>query len=659
LNNTAIKNESRWWSWEDILLIVFLAAALYLPGLGQIPLFDRDEPRFAQAAREMVLSGNYVVPYFDGMLRPDKPPLVYWFMAASYHLLGISGFSARLPSVLFGALTLLVVYWMAGKRFGRATGLLGALMLSVSALFFVESRLATADAALVFFTTLAMACVWSAWDARVAEIGENRLRPKAQLLYDVDGGGILNQPEPGVTTHVSWWSVLAFWAALAGGILTKGVTPIFVFSTMIVLSVFAGGGWSQSIGHWRQMKPGGRILHFPGLFAEMIASASWRWWGKLKPLQGIVILFILVIPWFVLAWVKTDGALIQAMLHQNLVARTTTGLEHHGEPPGFYLAIIWGIFWPWSVLLIPAGYHAARRARGKTAIAIDPTPYQFLLAWIVPSWIIFELFVTKMPEYILPLFIPMIILCADTLVQSWHRLTDVLAAKWFAAARWGWLGIWVALAAGLSVFSWRVFVPGDIVTFKYIMLAAVALLATGVAGAISWKRPTWPFVTVLTFGIALLIINGITLPAIPQLQINRQAGQQMQQMASQGYRLAAAGYTEPSVVFYAGGNVALFSDADALLQAVPFAPPGSVVMPLDQHIPRGPSEHYCILVNQDVYNDLLKYNVRFSFLNSFSGVNQAQGRPVRLILLTNTPSVVNGVSTIRAVTQTSTNSSEN
>jgi len=175
------------------------------------------------------------------------------------------------------------------------------------------------------------------------------------------------------------------------------------------------------------------------------------------------------------------------------------------------------------------------------------------------------------------------------------------------------------------VMSWKIFIPGDVATFKYIVLAAAALLASGIAGAISWKRPPWPFVTVLTFGIALLIINGITLPSIPQLQINRQAGQQMRQLASQGCQLAAAGYTEPSVVFYAGGNVQLFSDASDLLKTVPFEPDKPV----------GKAQRYCVLVNQDVLDELQKRGTAFFVRNSYSGISQAQGRPVHLTLLIN------------------------
>ena len=100
---------ARWRYWTDGLLILLLAGVLYLPGLGRIPLFDRDEPRYAVAAREMLTRHNFAVPHFNGAIFPDKPPLAYWFMDISYAFFGIHGRSARLPSALFSALTLLVV----------------------------------------------------------------------------------------------------------------------------------------------------------------------------------------------------------------------------------------------------------------------------------------------------------------------------------------------------------------------------------------------------------------------------------------------------------------------------------------------------------------------------------------------------------------------
>ncbi len=112
-------NIKRWWHWEDILLIIFLGCVLYLPGLYSISLFDRDEPRFAEAAREMYNSGNYIVPRFDGQLHPDKPPMIYWLMCGAYRMFGVSGGSARLPSAVFAIGTLLLVYWFSGIKVAK------------------------------------------------------------------------------------------------------------------------------------------------------------------------------------------------------------------------------------------------------------------------------------------------------------------------------------------------------------------------------------------------------------------------------------------------------------------------------------------------------------------------------------------------------------
>ena len=106
------------------------------------------------------------MPRFNGALRPDKPPLVYWLMDLGYGATGNFGeLGARLPSAICGILTLLVVYGMGGSRFGRLTGFVSAMMLGSCVLFLVESRLATADGTMLLFIVICMACAWQAWDA--------------------------------------------------------------------------------------------------------------------------------------------------------------------------------------------------------------------------------------------------------------------------------------------------------------------------------------------------------------------------------------------------------------------------------------------------------------------------------------------------------------
>src|SRR5438270_10128432 len=95
-------------------LLLLVALSLGLPNLGAPSLWDIDEGNNAEAAREMLESGNWVVPTFNFQLRVDKPALLYWLQIGAYRLFGVGEFGARLPSVLAALLTVVCTY-----EFGR------------------------------------------------------------------------------------------------------------------------------------------------------------------------------------------------------------------------------------------------------------------------------------------------------------------------------------------------------------------------------------------------------------------------------------------------------------------------------------------------------------------------------------------------------------
>src|SRR6267143_3940913 len=103
--------------------LLFLGCLLFhVVGTWSIPLIDRDEPRFAEASREMIERGDYIVPHFNNQLRLDKPPLAYWAQVASYGIFGQNDFAARFPSAVAAALVALsILAWgkrMAGNEVG-------------------------------------------------------------------------------------------------------------------------------------------------------------------------------------------------------------------------------------------------------------------------------------------------------------------------------------------------------------------------------------------------------------------------------------------------------------------------------------------------------------------------------------------------------------
>jgi len=187
--------------------ILLLSLVLLLAGNWILPLTDRDETRFAEASREMLQRGDYVVPWFNGHWRFDKPILIYWCQSASYRLLGVNDFAARLPSVLFTTLTaLLLVRWGRKVADNKTAFLAGAMFLGGLHVAII-GRVATADMAMVFFSMLA---VYSGWEMT---------RPS----------GSTRAP------HMAWWWI--FYVTLALGFLAKGPVAWLPFGGVVLARI--------------------------------------------------------------------------------------------------------------------------------------------------------------------------------------------------------------------------------------------------------------------------------------------------------------------------------------------------------------------------------------------------------------------------------------
>ena len=145
-----------------LTIYAVLAAILYLPGLGRPALWEPDEGRYAEIAREMVVSGDYVTPRDDFELYFEKPPLVYWAKAASIQIFGVNEFAVRLPAALFSIGQVVVTAALAEAMLGATAGFFAALVLALSPLFFGFARFATLDPALAFFLTAALAAFYVA-----------------------------------------------------------------------------------------------------------------------------------------------------------------------------------------------------------------------------------------------------------------------------------------------------------------------------------------------------------------------------------------------------------------------------------------------------------------------------------------------------------------
>lgn len=119
---------------SSIFSLVFLAAVLFIPFLGNVHLFDWDEINFAEIAREMVVTDTYSQPQINFQSFTEKPPLYFWLQAISMNLFGINEFSARLPNALLGMLVLPVIFLTGRKLKNNSFGFLWAVIYACSIL---------------------------------------------------------------------------------------------------------------------------------------------------------------------------------------------------------------------------------------------------------------------------------------------------------------------------------------------------------------------------------------------------------------------------------------------------------------------------------------------------------------------------------------------
>src|ERR1700730_11231035 len=159
--------------------------------------------------------------------------------------------------------------------------------------------------------------------------------------------------------------------------------------------------------------------------ALSIFDRSARWLLALRPLPGIVWLLVLVLPWFVAIYARVGGAFLANSVGHDLLDKVAGTQERHGARPGFYFVLFFATFFPASIL-------AGLAAPAVWAVRREPAA-RFLLAWLVPCWIVFELVVTKLPHYVLPLYPAIAILIAgavETKVLS-QRVWLVRGIMWW------------------------------------------------------------------------------------------------------------------------------------------------------------------------------------------------------------------------------------
>ncbi len=141
-------------TWFHLLVLIVIGSFFLFFKLGERALFDPDEGRYAEIAREMYESGDWITPRLNEVKHFDKPPFTYWLAATSYSIFGVNEFAARLPSALAGIGGIIVIYLLGRCLFNSTVGLLAALILLSSLEYFIIAHLIITDMLLCFFVLL-------------------------------------------------------------------------------------------------------------------------------------------------------------------------------------------------------------------------------------------------------------------------------------------------------------------------------------------------------------------------------------------------------------------------------------------------------------------------------------------------------------------------
>ncbi len=535
-----------------LALLVLFCLIAFLPGFFQIPPVDRDEARFAQASRQMIESGDYVDIHFQKEVRYKKPVGIYWLQAAAVK----AGKAVGVPH----ALTTIWLY-----RLPSLFGAIGAVLLTYWAALAFISRRAALLAALMMASSVLLGV-----EARLAKTDA------VLLLTSVAAMGAMARiylahrrapQEPG-----RWPAAAILWTAIGAGVLIKGpLVPMFVILTALTLSIL---------------------------------DRSAHWLLKLRPFTGFVWMLVLVLPWFAAIVAKSGMTFFTDAVGHDMLRKVASGQEAHGAPPGYYFVLFFLTFWPGAVLsglAVPAVWRA-RREPGA----------QFLLAWLIPSWLVFEAVITKLPHYVLPLYPAIAILIAGILAQ------DALATKRWMVRGTSWWFVFPSIIA-LAVPVAFILIDRDLGLIAWPFAAAAVIF-----GLFAW----WLYEVdgaersflrgAMASVFVAITVYGITFPSLPALFPSALISDVLHESGCEDVHVASTYYyQEPSLVFLAGTDTHFTGGAGAA------------------QFLRGGACHFALvdaLSGRSFVQRANALGVRYRLAGRVDGYNISIGRPVSLAI---------------------------
>jgi 4-amino-4-deoxy-L-arabinose transferase-like glycosyltransferase len=330
--------------------------------LGNVGLIDETEPLFAEASRQMFVTGDWITPFFNGETRFDKPALIYWCQAIAYAIVGVNEWAVRIPSALAAmgiiALAFYTVQWSFAKKD------------ELEQVSNLPRRYFTAAIAAALMALNPEMIVWGR--AGVSDMLLNGCIGSTLLCFFL---GYAQNNSPIVIANWQlpnkWY--LACYVLIAGAILTKG--PVGIVLPGLIMIAFA-----------------------------LYVGKFWQLWREMRPILGMGIVLALSLPWYILVTWRNGWNFINAFFIYHNLERFTEVVNGHSAPWFFYFLVVLLGFAPYSVY-IPASIARVKFWRRSHWLKQERSQQLGLFAclWFLAIFSFFTISVTKLPSYVLPL----------------------------------------------------------------------------------------------------------------------------------------------------------------------------------------------------------------------------------------------------------------
>lgn len=525
-----------------------IAGGVFFLNLGGPKLWDRDEPRNAGCAREMMERQDWVTPYFNGELREHKPALLYWLMMSAYAVFGINEFSARFWSALLSLATVLMTFDLGRRWFHPRVGFWAGLMLSTCMMFPVAARAATPDAPLIFFATAAL------WLFALAEFGN------------------FKQVETANTCKRRQILLLAAYAAMGLAVLAKGPIGLLLPAAIIFCYYF----WQLPLTEHPEKVPASR---WQQLWAAVRPRRIATIFRRMSLLSGMLVFLAVALPWYIWVGIRTDGAWLRGFFWTHNVNRFLEPMEGHRGPIFFYPLVFFACFYPWSFWIIPATPKLARLVRGREH---PGDKIKFLLVWALMYIVFFSLAGTKLPSYITP-SLPAFALMLAWWWDGWIGGREHLSHRSLVLLTSIYLVVGGIVLVGIPLAAQR-FLPGEEVLG---VLGAIWLVGGLVALLALRRGQRWGFAAALATAAVVFALAAFGGAAV-RVSRHQQFAQIVTTIRELEPRPAVVAYDclEPSWVFYLGRPIKFFpaADLDGLRNLLENEPLGCAITTRDRYL---------------------------------------------------------------------------